>query len=154
MNLFSSEPLINSFRDEYAFLSNFYPAEFRFYGLEWPTAEHAYQAGKASSTAQFEQFRLPTLTAGGAKRLGASVWKTLSEDEKSEWLNHRVDHMIQVVRAKFYPGSHMAKLLLDTGYSTLIEGNEWGDTFWGMCGGKGENFLGRILESHRESLRR
>lgn len=34
----------------------------------------------------------------------------------------------------------------------LIEGNTWGDTFWGVCRGKGENNLGKILMRLRSEL--
>src|SRR6185503_14597055 len=34
---------IDSFKDEYRFLSNFYPAPVQFDGIRFPTVEHAYQ---------------------------------------------------------------------------------------------------------------
>jgi predicted NAD-dependent protein-ADP-ribosyltransferase YbiA (DUF1768 family) len=43
--------------------------------------------------------------------------------------------------------------LLETGDAELIEGNDWGDTFWGVCGGKGNNFLGKLLMEVRKELR-
>jgi len=33
--------------------------------------------------------------------------------------------------------------LLSTGNCEIQEGNYWGDTFWGVCKGKGENNLGK-----------
>jgi hypothetical protein len=42
--------------------------------------------------------------------------------------------------------------LIDTGDARIIEGNTWGDVFWGVCKGKGENHLGRLIESIRESI--
>ena len=36
----------------------------------------------------------------------------------------------------------------------LIEGNEWSDTFWGVCRGQGENWLGKILMKTRDNLRK
>lgn len=35
----------------------------------------------------------------------------------------------------------------------LIEGNDWGDTFWGMVDGEGENNLGKILMRVREEIK-
>ena len=32
----------------------------------------------------------------------------------------------------------------------LIEGNDWHDTFWGVCNGIGKNWLGKILEEERD----
>ena len=34
----------------------------------------------------------------------------------------------------------------------LIEGNTWGDTFWGQVDGKGENKLGKLLMKIRDEL--
>lgn len=40
-----------------------------------------------------------------------------------------------------------------TGDAELIEGNNWGDTFWGVCNGRGENMLGKLLMEIRDYLR-
>lgn len=40
--------------------------------------------------------------------------------------------------------------LLNTGNEQLVEGNTWGDTFWGVCNGKGKNYLGALLMEIRE----
>jgi predicted NAD-dependent protein-ADP-ribosyltransferase YbiA (DUF1768 family) len=34
----------------------------------------------------------------------------------------------------------------------LIEGNTWGDKFWGQVKGEGANYLGRLLMKVREEL--
>lgn len=49
----------------------------------------------------------------------------------------------------------LLRRLLDTGDLTLIEGNHWGDTFWGVDirTGKGDNHLGMILMQVREQRR-
>lgn len=62
--------------------------------------------------------------------------------------------MSGLVRQKFnhrYP--ELRTKLLSTGDLEIIEGNHWGDTFWGVCNGTGENHLGRILMQVREDLR-
>lgn len=38
--------MINSFRGEYAFLSNFYPCFVIYEGIRYPSVEHAFQASK------------------------------------------------------------------------------------------------------------
>lgn len=43
-------------------------------------------------------------------------------------------------------------LLMRTGESILIEGNTWGDTYFGVCNGVGENNLGKDLMSIRGRL--
>ena len=39
------------------------------------------------------------------------------------------------------------------GYAILVEGNSWGDEFWGVCEGRGENRLGCLLMDVRSDLR-
>ena len=43
--------------------------------------------------------------------------------------------------------------LLETGNTELVEGNTWGDTFWGVYNVEGENILGRLLMKVREELK-
>jgi predicted NAD-dependent protein-ADP-ribosyltransferase YbiA (DUF1768 family) len=35
----------------------------------------------------------------------------------------------------------------------LVEYNYWGDLYWGVCRGEGENHLGRILMEIRSEIR-
>ncbi len=46
----------------------------------------------------------------------------------------------------------LAALLRATDDAELIEGNTWGDTFWGVCKGKGANNLGRMLMEIRSTI--
>jgi ribA/ribD-fused uncharacterized protein len=136
--------MISRFSGEYRWLSNFFSSPLVFNGIEYPTAEHAYQAAKTivpAELAQIAQARTP----GQAKRLGSKC--TLRPD----WLEVRLDTMRDVLRAKF-SRPELALLLLDTGDSYLQEGNCWGDTFWGVCDGQGENNLGRLLMALRTEL--
>lgn len=50
-----------------------------------------------------------------------------------------------------YP--YLRKWLLETGEEELIEGNNWGDKFWGQVNGIGENHLGRLLMEIREEIK-
>ncbi|CAM0109837.1 hypothetical protein VPH166E361_0119 [Vibrio phage 166E36-1] len=45
--------------------------------------------------------------------------------------------------------------LLDTSDVELVEGNWWGDKYWGVClkTGEGENNLGKLLMKVREDLK-
>ena len=43
--------------------------------------------------------------------------------------------------------------LIATGDSILIEGNTWGDQFWGQVSGNGKNQLGLILMDIRKKLK-
>jgi predicted NAD-dependent protein-ADP-ribosyltransferase YbiA (DUF1768 family) len=57
-----------------------------------------------------------------------------------------------LVRQKFSKDPVLRQRLLDTGDQDLVEGNTWGDTFWGVCRGQGSNWLGRILMDVRAEL--
>ena len=60
--------------------------------------------------------------------------------------------MKELVLQKFSTNAELKDFLLETGEAHLIEGNGWGDTFWGVSGGKGENHLGKILMEVRQEL--
>ncbi len=61
--------------------------------------------------------------------------------------------MRDLVRQKFLKHRDLAEMLFATGSAELIEENSWGDTFWGVCEGEGENRLGRVLMEVRDELR-
>ena len=66
---------------------------------------------------------------------------------RSDWDAVRLSVMEDVVRAKFLQNPDLAARLVATGTMPLEEGNDFGDTFWGVDAktGKGENNLGKIL---------
>jgi ribA/ribD-fused uncharacterized protein len=137
--------MINSFSGPNRFLSNFYPSPITHNGLVYPTAEHMYQALKTTDLIEREHVRLAA-TPAIAKKLGRSV--TLQPN----WFDISLETMLWCLRQKFNHPSLAAKLLA-TGDQELIEGNTWGDTFWGVCQGVGENHLGRLLMQVRDELR-
>ena len=61
--------------------------------------------------------------------------------------------MLDVVRAKFDQHPDLAQKLLATGDEELVEGNDWGDIYWGVYKGRGNNMLGKILMRVRAELR-
>ncbi len=127
-------------------MSNFYPATVTFDGQEWPSVEHAYQAAKTNSKTQREAIhRLPS--ARDAKKMGKLV------DVRSDWDDVKVDIMYALVKEKFSRHSHLQALLLATEDAEIVEGNWWGDTFWGVCKGQGLNNLGKILMRIREEIK-
>lgn len=60
--------------------------------------------------------------------------------------------MDELLRQKF-SNLEMFEKLLETGDEFLVEGNNWNDTFWGVCNGKGENHLGVLLMSIRSEIK-
>lgn len=137
---------IDSFRGEYWFLSNFYPHAIVYAQELWPSAEHAYQAAKTHSTTDRQRIRMAR-SAGEAKRIGRTV--TLIP----QWEEVKLHVMRQIIAAKFSPASSLSVRLVETGDAILIEGNTWGDRYWGKVNGEGKNWLGRILMEKREELR-
>lgn len=144
---------IESFTGEHRFLSNFWPAPVQIMvagatgtsRVTAPTVEHAYQALKTLDMGERRRV-LEAASAGVAKRLGRTL--TIRDD----WEEVRVAFMLNLVRQKFeHP--ELAKLLLATGDAEIVEGNTWNDTFWGVCRGRGSNWLGRILMHVRTELR-
>jgi ribA/ribD-fused uncharacterized protein len=136
--------MIDKFDGEFSFLSNFYPAEVEFEGWIYPTVEHAYQAAK--TTNRFERERIRYLdTPGQAKRAGRHLML------RTDWEAIKIDLMANLVRKKFQH-DHLKKRLLETGGEELVEGNTWGDVFWGVCRGVGKNMLGKILMQIRAEL--
>ena len=61
--------------------------------------------------------------------------------------------MEDIVKAKFSQNEELAEKLLATDDEYLIEGNTWGDRFWGAVNGEGRNQLGIILMQVRNELR-
>lgn len=137
---------IKEFRGDYFFLSNFYPATVRLDGRTYASVEHAFQAAKTLDYFRRQIFRDSTTTAAGAKRLGRKL------PIRPDWEVVKLDVMLQLVRQKFNRHKYIRNLLLNTGDSELIEGNWWGDTFWGVCRGKGKNWLGKLLMQVRKEL--
>lgn len=137
---------INKFRNEYDFLSNFFEAPVTWEGLTYLSAEAAFQAAKVLT----DEERLPftELRAGKAKSMGRRV------PLRPDWEEVKTQVMEEVVRAKFTQNPDLAARLLTTGDAQLVEGNNWGDTCWGvdMRTGKGENRLGVILMKVRAEL--
>ena len=139
--------MITEFRGEFRFLSNFWPAEVMAGNKTWPTVEHAYQAMKTVNPMERNAI-LALDTPGKAKRFGRTV--TLRPDWTDEF---KVLEMFMLVQQKFFNHVELRELLLATGDEVIQEGNRWGDTFWGVCNGVGQNKLGRMLMQIRERCR-
>lgn len=136
--------MIDSFTGEHRFLSNFWPAEVELDGIIFPSVEHAYVAAKTLDPEVRAEIRLVN-TAGQVKRFGRKLVL------RPDWDEVKLSVMEDLVRQKFqHP--ELAKLLLATGDEELVEGNTWGDTFWGECFGSGANHLGKILMKVRDEL--
>ena len=148
---------IDNFRDDYYFLSNFYPSAVIYKGYTYLNNEAAFQAQKTISAYQYdngeksftdERLQFTTLSPGDAKRLGRSV------KLRPDWEDIKVNIMHDIVYAKFNQNPELKEKLLATGDTYLIEGNTWGDRVWGQVNGNGRNLLGQILMDVRTEFER
>lgn len=148
---------IDRFRGEYFFLSNMAP--FRNHivtpeGVSVQTVEQLYQSAKlvrALAREAVQRARNGFAAQQIARRLIAQ-----GEIVRTDWDSVKVPVMRAAVMAKFTVNPELADQLIATGEEELIEGNTWGDTFWGVSPpppvGHGENMLGTILMETRTAL--
>jgi ribA/ribD-fused uncharacterized protein len=161
--------VITSFTGQYGFLSNFHPAPFYLPGqlTYWKTAEHCFQACKAPTLAKMEWIASADSPAE-AKSRGRSVALP------GNWESQKRAVMLSIVLAKFtaHGNEQLRERLKATGPAVLVEGNRWGDDYWGAVPGAigaphpcpvwvatpddpsyvlyGHNWLGRILMMVRD----
>lgn len=140
--------IIDSFKGEYAFLSNFYhlSTPIIYMAEVYPTVEHAYQAAKSPTAEGRKAIRLAS-SPGMAKKFGRVI------PVRKDWEEVKLFIMKSLLDQKFRSDISLLEKLLATGDAELIEGNWWGDEFWGVCRDKGLNHLGKLLMEVRKELR-
>lgn len=140
---------IIAFKGEWAFLGNDYPAPVAFEGIEYPSAEAAFQASKSDDGAVRGQ--LARLGRDKVRRRGNRL------TPRPGWEDGKVDIMRGIVRQKLLQNPELGERLLSTGNRRLIHGgNGMKDTFWGVntVTWEGENQLGSVLMALRETFRK
>ena len=148
--------MIDKFQGRWYFLSNFYPCEIEHQGITYPSVEHYYVAmkfndeqfidGKYYTPGDLREIISKMEDPGKVKRFGRKI------KLRKDWNDYKLEVMNWGVREKF-KNDRLSELLLSTGDEELIEGNFWNDTYWGVCNGKGQNHLGKILMEVRNELR-
>jgi len=133
---------VNKFRGDFSFLSNFYPCKIEYKGLKFQSSEATFQSQKCPKVASI----FVKLTASEAKKLGRNLVC------RNDWDEVKLSIMEEILKIKFAEGSYLAEELIGTGNLYLIEGNTWGDTYWGMFKGIGQNMLGKLLMKIRKQL--
>lgn len=141
----NKDDVIDSFNGRYRFLSNFHPVKVIYDNIEYSSVEHAYQAAKTLNPSMRRKIR-ETEAPKKAKELGRKA------ELRSDWERIKLSIMEELLKQKF-SNPDLKRALLNTGEKTLIEGNWWGDVFYGVCNGKGENHLGKLLMKIRTELR-
>lgn len=137
-------PVIDRFRGEHFFLSNFYPAPTPYRGVEFPTSEHAFAAARTTDHDAITAI-LATPDPAEAKQ------KARAAPLVDDWDTLRFAAMEEIVTAKFTHNAELGDKLVATAGAILIEGNTWHDQTWGSCTCdehrqvSGGNALGAIL---------
>jgi len=143
---------ISRFDGYFHFLSNFYPVDVclpdehdlvprRLYR----SVEHAYQAGKTLDQPQRLLIHSQR-SAAMAKHAGRACIL------RSDWETQKLPLMHALLRQKF-ADPMLCSRLLATCDRHLVEGNNWGDEFWGVCKGQGQNHLGKLLMQVRTEVK-
>lgn len=149
--------MINKFEGRWRFLSNFYPCKIEHQGITYPSNEHYYVAmkvndeqlinGRYYTPGDFREMIATIESPAIVKKLGQKI------KVRKDWDSKKLEIMNWGVREKFNNNPILKELLLSTEDEQLVEGNEWRDTFWGVCDGKGKNHLGKILMDVRDELK-
>jgi predicted NAD-dependent protein-ADP-ribosyltransferase YbiA (DUF1768 family) len=130
---------ITDFHGQHNFLSNFFPVAIEYNGLTYPSVEHAFQAQK--------------VTDHGIHRRKLKL--------REDWETVKMSVMGELLRIKFAQ-PYLRYQLVGTGDAELIEGNTWGDKYWGCIWvgpdpgpghWHGENHLGKLLMKIRAEVR-
>lgn len=137
------------FSGQLDFLSNFHlaPVTIAFgdgTALTFPSVENAFQACKCVNPGDREPFT--HLSPAEAKKAGQTV------SMHADWNERRLTVMGYCLAQKFRDPV-MAQRLVNVDPADLTEVNDWGYTFWGVCGGVGEDHLGRLLRKIQTDLR-
>lgn len=128
---------ILGFRGKYRWLSNFPDCPIDMGdGNIYPSPENAYQAFKTLDMEERRQFL--NIKSSEAKKLGRTVTM------RPNWEEMKVKVMTDIQLLKYMKEPFRTKLL-ETGDAYIEETNNWGDTYWGVCNGVGENILGLII---------
>lgn len=140
--------MIDRFDGNYRFLSNFWTIAITFEGLSFPSVEHAYVAAKTLD----QNERVHICHIGTAREVKAYGQKL---QLRPDWDQVKLKIMEDLVRQKFSKSITLRDALVATGTQEIVEGNYWGDKYWGidLKTGEGENHLGKIIMKVRDELR-
>ena len=140
--------IIDNFKEEYYFLSNFYETPVYYNGLTYRSSEVAFQAQKTLDNNTRKKFI--NLDPHPSKELGNKI------KLRDNWNDLKAGIMAEVVHAKFTQHPELVEKLLKTEDAILIEGNMWHDNYFGTCycekckNIKGKNYLGILSMQERE----
>lgn len=139
--------MINQFKDEYRFLSNFFMTTVMFDGVLYPSSEHAYMAAKTTDP-ETRAYISTIISCADAKAYGRTI------PLRAGWDSMKFAIMHEILMDKFERNPIIRQKLIDTGDQQLVEGNWWGDKIWGVClkTNQGQNHLGQALMTVRTHM--
>lgn len=137
---------IDGFFGYYRFLSNFYPVDIQYQGLRYSSVEAAYQAAK---TLNWDHRKALTQMDGSQAK---SFSRQKSFVVRKDWSDELKLLIMEKLLRKKFDDPRLAEFLIATEDAPLIEGNTWGDVFWGVCNSEGKNHLGKLLMKIRDDL--
>ena len=132
--------------------SNLYRRPIDFEGCTYPTAEHAYQAGKPRR----KEVRDWLMAAPSPALLAMAAHGLYYWDITPGWSTSKFVRMKAVLHAKFSQHQDLREALLRTGDARLIETatvDNAVNRLWGEVNGVGRNMLGTLLMEVRAEIR-
>lgn len=135
---------IDKFQGPTRWLSNYWTVDITYDGIRYTSTEAAYQASKSLDPE--ERKIIAKMSPAESKKAGQKV------SMRPDWDEVKIQVMEDITRLKFQHEG-LKRMLLDTGDAELIEGNTWGDRFWGTVNGEGQNWLGKTLMKIRAELK-
>lgn len=137
------------FRGKYSFLSNFqyFDKPMQYGDLSFPTNEHFYVAMKTLD--QDLRREVSIHPCKGLKAFGNTLplredWDDIKDKVMEFGLRYKYSRHNPTLRKKVIA-------LKDV---KIVEGNWWGDDYWGFClkTGQGENNLGKLIMKIRDEI--
>jgi ribA/ribD-fused uncharacterized protein len=132
--------------------SNLYRRSIEFEDCNYPTAEHAYQAGKPRK----KEVRDWLMAAPSPALLAMAAHGLYYWDIAPGWSTSKFARMKTVLQAKFSQHEDLRQTLLSTGDARLIESatvDNAVNRLWGEVNGVGRNMLGTLLMEVRSEIR-
>lgn len=138
--------MIKQFKGSYEWLSNFAKCDIFRDIRKYPSVEHAYQSEKNHSQ-EWKKFCRETKSPHIVKKQSGKV------DLRKDWEFVKLEIMKDCIDQKFNQEPYKS-LLIETYIEDIVEGNTWGDCFWGydLRIEAGENHLGKIIMKKRMHL--
>ena len=139
--------MINQFRKEYNWLSNFASVDIEFMGRVYPSVENAYMSAKSPEKVWKLFCSNPKTTAAMCKKRSKEI------QIRAGWDDMKLQVMEYLLKLKFNQEPYRT-LLKETKDEYIQEGNYWNDKFWGFClkTNEGENHLGKLIMEIRKTL--